>query len=151
MSQANRTDVTVLVPAAGRVPEGVIALANIACPAMIPVGGRPVIHWTLSYLESLGCSTFKIAVARRGTFIEDFIACTARGLDVEILVPSRDTGVLRTVLDLLETVRTKSALIVLGDTHFQFDGATDAGLPDSDVPVVLTSMVDDSYRWCVAD
>ncbi len=29
--------ITVVIPAAGRVPEGVLALSNIACPAMIPV------------------------------------------------------------------------------------------------------------------
>ncbi len=31
---------TVLIPAAGPVPEGVLGLANISCPAMIPVAGR---------------------------------------------------------------------------------------------------------------
>ncbi|HEY2893554.1 MAG TPA: hypothetical protein VGJ16_05055, partial [Pirellulales bacterium] len=39
-------DTVVLIPAAGRVAEGVMALANIGCPAMVPVAGRPVIHWT---------------------------------------------------------------------------------------------------------
>ncbi len=33
-------DTTVLIPAAGPVPEGVLGLANISCPAMIPVAGR---------------------------------------------------------------------------------------------------------------
>ena len=33
---------TLVIPAAGRVPEGLVALSNITCPAMIPVGGRPV-------------------------------------------------------------------------------------------------------------
>ena len=65
--------ITALIPAAGRVPEGVLALSNIACPAMIPVAGRPVIHWTLSYLRSLGISRFRLAVSRRGMFVEDFV------------------------------------------------------------------------------
>ena len=57
---------TVLIPAAGRVPEGILALGNISCPAMIPVAGRPVIHWTMRYLRSLGLRRFAIAVSRRG-------------------------------------------------------------------------------------
>ena len=36
-------EITVLIPAAGRVPEGLLALSNISCTALIPVGGRPVI------------------------------------------------------------------------------------------------------------
>jgi NDP-sugar pyrophosphorylase family protein len=95
----NVADLTVLIPAAGRVPEGLLSLSNIACPAMIPVGGRPVIHWTLSYLRSLGLRRFVIAVARRGMFVEDFVDC-AFGQDSEIrfVTPSRDGGVGRTVM-----------------------------------------------------
>ena len=51
--QQRLADTVVLIPAAGRVAEGVMALSNIGCPAMVPVAGRPVIHWTLSYLRSL--------------------------------------------------------------------------------------------------
>jgi dTDP-glucose pyrophosphorylase len=145
----NAADVTVLIPAAGRVPEGLLALSNIACPAMIPVGGRPVIHWTLSYLRSLGVRRFVIAVARRGMFVEDFVDC-AFGQDTEIrfMVPSRDGGVGRTVMELAETVETRGALVVLGDTHFQFGDV--ATLGDA-APFVLTHPVADSYRWCIAE
>src|ERR1700722_10157026 len=85
---------TVLIPAAGRVPEGILALGNISCPAMIPVAGRPVIHWTLHYLRSLGLRRFSIAVARRGMFVEDFVECTfGRDCEVSFVVPSVDRGV----------------------------------------------------------
>ena len=60
-----REDAIVLIPAAGRVPDGVLSLSNISCPAMIPVAGRPVIHWTLGYLTSLGFKRFLIAVPSR--------------------------------------------------------------------------------------
>lgn len=142
-------DVTVLIPAAGRVPEGVMALSNIGCPAMIPVAGRPVVHWTLSYLRALGLGRYAIAVARRGMFVEDFVECSfGRDAAIEFLVPSRDGGLGRTVMELAERVRTRAALVVLGDTHFQF---ADLGALDARVPVVLTSPVDDSVRWCVAE
>ena len=148
----NVADLTVLIPAAGRVPEGLLSLSNIACPAMIPVGGRPVIHWTLSYLRSLGLRRFVIAVARRGMFVEDFVDC-AFGQDSEIrfVTPSRDGGVGRTVMELADTVETRGALVVLGDTHFSFADAHQLVNGGGAAPFVLTSPVQDSYRWCVAE
>ncbi|HEX4143234.1 MAG TPA: phosphotransferase [Pirellulales bacterium] len=142
-------ETVVLIPAAGRVPENVMALSNITCPAMVPVAGRPVIYWTVRYLQSLGLRRFVMAVARRGLFVEDFVEC-ALGQDCEIrfLVPSRDGGVGRTVLELAEEAVGRSALVVLGDTHFQF---ADPQLLVRDEPVVMVHPVDDSYRWCVAE
>lgn len=142
-------DTVVLIPAAGRVAEGVMALSNIGCPAMVPVAGRPVIHWTLSYLRSLGLRRFAIAVSRRGMFVEDFVECSF-GQDCEItfLLPSADGGVGRTVLDLAEQAGGQSALVVLGDTHFQF---ADPQILVRDEAAVLVDNVDDSYRWCTAD
>lgn len=142
-------ETVVLIPAAGRVAEGLLALSNIACPAMIPVAGRPVIHWTLSYLRSLGLRRFIIAVSRRGMFVEDFVECSF-GQDCEItfLVPSADGGVGRTVHDLAQAATGQSALVVLGDTHFQF---ADPALLTRGEAAVLVESVDDSYRWCTVE
>lgn len=147
----NPENVTVLIPAAGRVPEGLLALSNITCPAMIPVAGRPVIHWTLSYLRGLGYRRFIIAVSRRGMFVEDFVE-SAFGEDCSIrfITPSREGGVGRTVLELAEGIETSAALVVLGDTHFQFQDS--AQLDDMwRSPFVLVNPVEDSYRWCIAE
>src|SRR5262245_25428040 len=94
-AQAQRVaETVVLMPAAGRVSEGVMALSNIGCPAMVPVAGRPVIYWTLSYLRSLGLKRFMIAVSRRGMFVEDFVECTfGHDLEISFVVPSSDGGV----------------------------------------------------------
>ena len=145
------SEVTVLIPAAGRVPEGLLALSNIACPAMIPIGGRPVIHWTMSYLRSLGFRKFVIAVARKGMFVEDFVdSAFGQDCDVIFTTPSRDGGVGRTVMELVERTETPAALVVLGDTHFQF---ADPSVVTSSAaqPFVLTHPVEDSYRWCIAE
>lgn len=143
------SETTVLVPAAGRVPEGLLALSNIQNPALIPVAGRPVIHWTLSYLRSLGLSRFVIAVARRGGFIEDFVNC-AFGTTCEItfITPSKMGGLGQTVADLARTVKTRRAMVVLGDTHFQF---ADPAVLGSRAATVLVSPVEESYRWCIAE
>ena len=149
---ASADSVTVLIPAAGRVPEGVLGgVSHISCTALIPVARRPVIYWTLTYLRKLGLSRFRMAVPRRGLFVEDLVECTLdRGSDFSFIVPNTgpDGGVGDTVLSLFDTVKTRSALIVLGDTHFQF--ANPAVLA-SDEPFVLTSPVNESYRWCVAE
>jgi dTDP-glucose pyrophosphorylase len=144
---ASPSDVTVVIPAAGRVAEGLVGLSNITSPAMIPVGGRPVIFWTLKHLHQLGVGRVVVAVPRRGGFIEEFVACTKPNLTVDFITPTSSSGVLRTVLDLLAHVHTKSALVVLGDTHFAFP----ADVRLQHVPAVLVSGVEDAYRFCVAD
>lgn len=142
-------ETVVLIPAAGRVPEGILALGNISCPAMIPVAGRPVIHWTLHYLRSLGLRRFAIAVSRRGMFIEDFVECTFGGdCEVSFHVPTADRGVGHTVLELAERAAGGSALVVLGDTYFQF---ADPALLRRGEAAVLVESVDDPYRWCTVE
>jgi dTDP-glucose pyrophosphorylase len=143
------SDTVVLIPAAGRVAEGVMALSNIGCPAMVPVAGRPVIHWTLSYLRSLGLRRFLIAVSRRGMFVEDFVECSfGQDCETSFIVPSVDGGVGRTVLELAEQAEGRSALVVLGDTHFQF---ADPSILANDEAAVLVDKVEDSYRWCTVE
>src|SRR5262249_44932682 len=117
-------------------------------PAMIPVAGRPVIHWTLSYLRSLGLRRFIIAVERRGGFIEDFVDCAfGSTCDVQFISPSPG-GLGQTALDLANAAHTGRALVVLGDTHFQLADPSVLGSP---APVVLVSAVNESYRWCIAE
>jgi len=147
-----KEDTVVLIPAAGRVPDGVLSLSNISCPAMIPVAGRPVIHWTLGYLTSLGFKRFLIAVSDRGLFIEDFVDCTIpEDCQVDFLVPSKGGGVGDTIHDLAKAVpqtSATSALVVLGDTHFRLE---DPAPLHGDAPSVLVSPVEESYRWCIAE
>ncbi len=142
-------DTIVLIPAAGRVAEGVMALSNIGCPAMVPVAGRPVIHWTLRYLHSLGLRRFVIAVSRRGMFVEDFVECTfGQDCEISFIVPPSDGGVGRTLCELAQAATGQSALVVLGDTHFQF---ADPAILLRDQAAVLVQPVQDSYRWCTAE
>jgi dTDP-glucose pyrophosphorylase len=143
------SNMTVLIPAAGGVPEGILALGNIGCPAMIPVAGRPVIYWTMKYLRSLGLKRFVIAVSRRGMYVEDFVDCTfGQDCDVSFIVPAVNRGVGRTVLELAKRAEAKAALVVLGDTYFQF--ADPSVLSDSEA-TVLVQPVDDPYRWCTVE
>lgn len=144
-----RSDLEVLVPAAGPPPEGFLGLANVTCTAMVPVAGRPVIYWMLDYLRGLGLGRFRIAVPRRGLYVEDFVECAAPdGSEVSFLAPSRDGGLGLTLAELAEASTARSALVVLGDTHFRF---TDPSLLAAGEPFVLVHPVEESYRWCLAE
>lgn len=138
---------TALIPAAGRVPDSVVALSNVSSPAMIPVAGRPLIQWTMSYLLGTGIERFRIGVPKRGLFVEEFVDCVfGATTETDFLVPSADRGVGLTVAELAEGVEG-SALVVLGDTHFEFAAGQELG----DQPVVLVDEVEESYRWCIAE
>ena len=116
---------------------------------MIPVAGRPLVYWTMSYLLSLGITDFKVGVAERGLYIEEFVGCVfGDRCTVEWAVPAGDRGVGGTVAELVELTRADRALVVLGDTHFEVEDPDDLW---DDGPVVLVSEVDETYRWCVAD
>lgn len=126
-----------------------MALGNIGCPAMIPVAGRPVIYWTMSYLRSLGFRRFIVAVSRRGMYVEDFVECTfGNDCEVSFIVPTANRGVGRTVRELAEQAATSSALVVLGDTYFQF---ADPGIVSGSDVAVLVQQVDDPFRWCTVE
>jgi len=143
------SDITVLIPAAGRVPTEPVQSMGVSCPAMIPVGGRPVAYWTLRYLRELGLRKFIIAVSERGLYVEDYVQFVIDGeCDVRFVKPAVDGGLGRTVYELAEMVETKSALIVLGDTFFRF---LDPLTLQTDEPTVLVHPVDDSFRWCIVD
>ena len=141
------TDVTVLIPAAGRVPEGLVSFASVGTPAMIPVAGSPVISRSVKYLTSLGARRFKVAVPQRGLAVEDFTETVFHGVaDFEWIVPKYDRGAGGTALELLDGVEG-AGLVVLGDTLFEFD---DSALPP-DRPAVLVHDVTESDRWCIVE
>lgn len=143
------TAVTALIPAAGRVADTGLTAGGSSSPAMIPVAGRPLIQWTMSYLVAEGVREFRIAVPRRGLFVEEFVECVfGSGTDTRFLVPSTDRGVGFTVKELADSAPDGPALVVLGDTHFEFGDPSTLG---GDEPVVLVDEVEESYRWCIAE
>ncbi len=130
-------------------PEGIIATATVATPAMIPVAGRPVIQWMLSALHKLGLRQARIALPERGLFAEDLIVGVfGRTWNLEIIAPPPGGGVADTLLDLAQGVASGAVLTVLGDTLFSFE---DPSVLDTDEVTVLVDEVEESYRWCLAD
>src|SRR5262249_42881018 len=64
------------------------------------------------------------------------------------ITPSKAGGLGQTVTDLARAVNTPRALVVLGDTHFQF---ADPNVLGADQPTLLVGPVEESYRWCIAE
>ena len=91
-------------------------------PALIPVAGRPVIHWTMSYLRSLGLPALRHRgrPARRVHRRLRQLRIRQPPARLSSSRPRRQGGLGQTVADLARAVRTPRALVVLGDTHFQF-------------------------------
>ena len=141
--------ITALIPAAGRVPSEPMQADGPACPAMIPVGGRPVVYWTLRYLYELGIRKFFIAVAERGLYVERYVHYVVpQDCDIQFIRPTVNAGLGRTVQELADCVQTESSLVVLGDTYFRF---ADPEVLQSNQPTVLTHTVDEPFRWCTVD
>jgi dTDP-glucose pyrophosphorylase len=103
----------------------------------------------MSYLLKLGITQYRVAVPKRGLFVEEFVDCLF-GADTQtgFVVPSADRGVGLTVAELLESVDDGPVLVVLGDTLFEF---ADPDVLTSDIPLVLVDEVEESYRWCIAE
>lgn len=151
-------EITAIIPAAGRVSEALLPMSGRLSSAMVPVAGKPVIYWTLDYLSRLGIRKFIIAVREEGQFLEDFVRASFPDLgDVRWVVPDHDYGLGYTMYCCAEHLDSQKALVVLGDTFFNFKPSwTDGNLgkngePD-DVPMhsfILTAAVRDSYRWCM--
>jgi NDP-sugar pyrophosphorylase family protein len=162
-SWSKADEITAIIPAAGRVPEGLLPMAGRLSSAMVPVGGKPVIYWTIDYLIRLGVSKFIVAVRERGQFLEDFVRASFPELkNLNWVCPDVDGGPGYTVALCAEQVTTERALVVLGDTFFHFDqnwlrGAAPSHvhpLSNNDLPersFILTAPVNDCYRWCMVE
>lgn len=112
----------------------------------MPMAGRPVVQWTVEYLIRLGVQRFVIAVPPGATAVKDVVQ-TLFGREVEIsFVEIKTASVGETVVALAQSCVTEHALVVLGDTYFQFTRRGSLWSPD---PVILTAPVAESYRWCV--
>lgn len=141
------SDVTVVIPAAGQVSQSLLSFSSRDSSAMIPINGKPVIYWTLSYLREIGFHKFVLAVSKLDSTVVEFVSRVFnRDLDIKFIEPDRDLGVGYTIYYCKKVVKTSQVLIVLGDTFFRFPTTLDWGAASS---FVLVADVKESYRWCL--
>ena len=141
---------TAVILAAGVPPAAMGAVFGRTSSAMIPVNGRPTIHWLLHYLHQLGITRVVIGMRHTETRLPRFVQQSfGQVLDVVCVPVEKDLGPGYTLLQCLNQVgKNDPCLVVLGDTLFEFSAETRKRFGQD---FVLTSPVQDASRWCLAE
>ncbi|NOS72875.1 MAG: NTP transferase domain-containing protein [Verrucomicrobia bacterium] len=141
---------TAVILAAGVPPAAMGAIFGRTSSAMVPVNGRPTIHWLLHYLHQLGITRVVIGMRHTETRLPRFVQQSfGQVLEVVFVPVEKDLGPGYTLLQCLNQVgKNDPCLVVLGDTLFEFSAETRERF---DQDFVLTSPVQDASRWCLAE
>lgn len=144
------TPPTAVILAAGKLSPSLAAAYGHTSSAMLPVNGRPVIHWSLSYLKELGITKAVIGTNPADDRLRRFVRQVfSSHFKLEFVEIATDRGPGSTLLECLQAdAAQKEVMVVLGDTIFK---TPDAELLGSGEDYVLT--VDDApeaNRWCYA-
>jgi dTDP-glucose pyrophosphorylase len=140
---------TAVILAAGSPPSALGTVFGRTCSAMVPINGRPTIHWLLSYLLDLGVKRVVVGLRSTEARLPRFVDQTfGQVQDIEYVRLDKDLGPGYTLLQCLDELSDgESCLVVLGDTLFGFSVGTQHSFSES---FVLTASVEDSPRWCLA-
>ncbi|MBI4586612.1 MAG: 3,4-dihydroxy-2-butanone-4-phosphate synthase [Planctomycetes bacterium] len=149
-TRAASPDVTALILTAGSVREDIIGLSGTNCSAMISVNGKPAIYWNLSYLIGLGIHNF-IVVSRPDmralrTYTDALFGAVA---EIRFVDGNPSGGPGDSLLSGLRYVKTPGALVVLGDTVFNFNDPEERTIQELD-DFILVEETSDCDRWCMA-
>jgi len=140
---------TAVVLAAGAPPAALGSIFGRTSSAMVPINGRPTIHWLLHYLHEQGVTRVILGLRATETRLPRFVQQAFGKLQEITCVPVKeDLGPGFTLLECLKQLKPcESCLVVLGDTLFEFSPETLSQLGNN---FVLTGPVEDATRWCLA-
>ncbi|MEM1059834.1 MAG: NTP transferase domain-containing protein [Verrucomicrobiota bacterium] len=142
---------TAVILAAGRLSPSLAAAYGHTSSAMLPVNGRPVIHWSLSYLKEIGVDRAVIGTNPGDDRLRRFVTQVfSSHFQLEFPEITTDRGPGATLLECLKAeLVEEGVLVVLGDTIFK---TPDAALLGSGQDYVLTADgAAESNRWCFAE
>jgi dTDP-glucose pyrophosphorylase len=136
-----------IVLAAGALGPSLSAIFGRTSSAMIPLNGRPAIHWLLTYLHETGVRQVVLGLRDSEVRLPKFVRQTLGQIQEILYEPiGEDRGPGFTLLKCMQRIPQDSpCLIVLGDTLFRFPARI-----AFDESFVLTAPVQDSSRWCLA-
>ena len=139
-----------MVLAAGAPPAALGSIFGRTSSAMVPLNGRPTIHWLLHYLHQLGVDRVVLGMRHTETRLPRFVQqAFGKIQEIQCVPVKEDLGPGYTLLECLKLVRkNESCLVVLGDTLFEFAPEMLGQLKKN---FVLTGPVQDATRWCLAD
>lgn len=146
---SSATPNTAVILAAGEPPAALGSIFGRTSSAMVPVNGRPTIHWLLRYLHQLGIRQIVFGLRHSETRLRRFVEQAFGRIEEITFVPvEKDLGPGFTLLECLNKIeKNASCLVVLGDTLFEFSSETRHRFNES---FVLTAPVQDASRWCLA-
>lgn len=140
---------TAIILAAGSATSLGAGVHGRTSAAMVPVSGQPVVHRTLSYLHEIGIKRVIMGARAEDLRLHQFVTTRWSGrFDLTWVTPDANRGPGYTLLCCLQETRAGEAcIVVLGDTAFRL---RDTAVLDSDTSTVLTSVVAETERWCLA-
>jgi len=140
---------TAVILAAGAPPAALGSIFGRTSSAMVPVNGRPTIHWLLHYLHEMDVNRIVLGLRRTETRLPRFVQQAFGRIQHITVVPiDKDLGPGFTLLECLKEVEAdQPCLVVLGDTLFEFSPDTTVAFDEN---FVLTAPVQDTTRWCLA-
>lgn len=141
---------TAVVLAAGVPPAALGSIFGRTSSAMVPINGRPTIHWLLHYLHEQGVTRVVLGMRHTEIRLPRFVQQAFGKIQEIVCVPVKeDLGPGFTLLECLKRLgKNESCLVVLGDTLFEFFEKTRGKLGEN---FVLTAPVQDATRWCLAE
>jgi dTDP-glucose pyrophosphorylase len=141
---------TAVVLAAGAPPAALGSIFGRTSSAMVPLNGRPTIHWLLHYLHEIGVARVVLGLRHTETRLPRFVQQAFGKIQEIVCVPVKeDLGPGFTLLECLNRLKPgEPCLVVLGDTLFEFSPET---LREMRKNFVLTGPVQDATRWCLAE
>jgi dTDP-glucose pyrophosphorylase len=140
---------TAVILAAGAPPAALGSIFGRTSSAMVPVNGRPTIHWLLHYLHQSGFNRVVLGLRHTETRLPRFVQQAFGSIHDIVCVPvDKDLGPGYTLLECLRKVPPgEPCLVVLGDTLFEFPKITRSRFNEN---FVLTAPVQEAARWCLA-
>src|SRR5581483_3073792 len=149
-SPTTKTCRTAVVLAAGAPPAALRSIVGHTSSAMVPVNGRPTIHWLLHYLREIGISRIVLGIRQTETRLPRFVEQAFGKIhDIACVPVKEDKGPGFTLLQCLKELEPgEPCLVVLGDTIFEFSKERRESFEES---FVLTAPVEEAARWCLAD
>lgn len=134
--QINPDRTCAIVLAAGDVPASLRPFVGRSCAALLPINGRPIIHWSLQYLREQGFRRVIVGIrgleARLPRFLQQSFGSQ---LEIEIVPVNEDRGPGFTLLSCLRRLRPDvghTSRLIEADAHAgsNFNTMLSTPLPD---------------------
>ena len=139
-------DTTIMILAAGKVPQEFSSVFGDLPSALVPVNNRPAIFWTIEKFINDGFNKFIICVGYKKNKVKSFVENNfgeKANIDFVDVDFRKKPG--SSFMSGLERIKTKKLLVILGDT-FIYNKVV---LEDDFILTSKNFLKEESYRWAL--